>query len=409
MGSLNFRLWLSCCGLCLISDLRNFNGLFRLLLSLNELLLLGLLNSALLSSAEEGNWSLVEDADSLFLDLLSQSDEVWDLNFDIWADDLSLVLVLLEVVEVRLRNIILSDDLLNRSVLEFFELLRAADTATKREDTTFARVSVRRRMSDAERAIDTVAVLERRSEGAVVLLVAREAEVVCAEASVKGDGAAELALPVNLDVTVLFASGLTCTDLFEEALLAHEVFFLCLVGLSIVHFLLAVNEATKVRILAAVAEVDRAALVGESLCLSVVVTADFCDTRILEDALLLSVLKGEFLALLLETDKRAKFTSDLARELLHLDLMFTAGTAHERPSDAQVGPAVLKKLSDAASVENVTARKLGARLSAEFTSVADATKLVSVNTALVELGSAIGIKARRAVLLILNSEALVTA
>ena len=70
---------------------------------------------------------------------------------------------------------------------------------------------------------------------------------------------------------------------------------------------------------------------------------------------------------------------------------------------------MLEKLSDAASVENVTARKLGARLSAEFTSVADATKLVSVNTALVELGSAIGIKARRAVLLILNSEALVTA
>lgn len=305
-------------------------------MSLNELLLLGLLNSALLSGAEEGNWSLVEDADSLFLDLVGQSDEVWDLNFDVWADDLRLVLVILEVVEVRLRNIILSDDLLNRSVLEFFELLRAADTATEREDTTFARISVGRRMSDAERAIDTVAVFERRSEGAVVLLVAREAEVVCAEASVKGGGAAELALPVNLDVTVLFASSLASTDLLEEALLAHEVLFLCLVGLSIVHFLLAVNEATEVRILAAVAEVDRAALVGESLSLSVVVTADFCDTWILEDALLLSVLKSEFLALLLETDKRAKFTSDLARELLHLDLMFTAGTAHERPSDAQV-------------------------------------------------------------------------
>lgn len=96
-------------------------------------------------------------------------------------------------------------------------------------------------MGDAERTIDTMAVLERRIHTIVVLIVTVIAKVVSAEAAEESSGAAEHAFPVNLFCSVLFTACSTGTKFLQEAVLAPEVFRLGLLLLSVSHFLFAVN------------------------------------------------------------------------------------------------------------------------------------------------------------------------
>ena len=83
--------------------------------------------------------------------------------------------------------------------------------------------------------------------------VALIAHVVSTKAVEDSNGAAEHALPVNLRLPMLFTDILAGSNLFQDAILAPKVFRLRLCFLSIIHFLFAVNKATKVWLFALVA------------------------------------------------------------------------------------------------------------------------------------------------------------
>jgi hypothetical protein len=75
------------------------------------------------------------------------------------------------------------DNLTNTlSLLKELHLLGAANTASKREDTTLTRVGIRRRVSDAKWAVNAVTILNFSSASAVVIM-ARFTEVSSAKAA----------------------------------------------------------------------------------------------------------------------------------------------------------------------------------------------------------------------------------
>ena len=82
------------------------------------LLLFGFLMATLLSGTEERNRSLVQDANLFINDLLGEYDEVWQFNLDVRAHNHSLVWVFLQMVEIGLRQVLLSAHLLNITILE---------------------------------------------------------------------------------------------------------------------------------------------------------------------------------------------------------------------------------------------------------------------------------------------------
>ena len=239
------------------------------------------------------------------------------------------------------------------TVLEFFKLLRAADATAERKDTAFLGVSASGRMSDSQRAVDAMAILEFNHTAVVaVLLVAIIAEVVCSEAAEEGSRTAEHALPVDLNIAMLFACGLTSSHFLQETILAHEVL---LFGFIITSLLLTVDESTEVRLFACMALVEGAAVVGELLWLSIVVVAHCRKPLICKDALFLSVLKSELLNTFFKANQRAKFTSNGIREAFERDLLLAAGARHEGEGDSEGGPFVLEELNDTVGVEDMTA------------------------------------------------------
>ena len=86
-----------------------------------------------------------------------------------------------------------------------------------------------------------------------------------AKAAEEGNTAAELPLPVNLLNTVLFATGLSCTDLLQKTALAQKILFFGFLLLGVGHLLLTVNQATKVGLLAGMALVERASVIRKFL------------------------------------------------------------------------------------------------------------------------------------------------
>ena len=343
---------------------------------------------------------------TLLLVRASIENEFRNLDLDDWSIDLERLTAKHISVVVVLRSIVGGDNLLDLAVKNR-KLLRAADTAAKREHSTLARVGASRRVRNTKRAVMTIAVanLKCAPRRLHVLFVAPVAEVVSTEAAVESSGAAVHALPVDLGISVLLAGSLTSTDLLEEAVLADKVLLLSL----LCHLLTAVNETTEVRLLAGVALVDRAAEVGVGLRAAVEVTILLSNTGILKDTLLLSVDKSDLLDLLLEAQERAKLSSNRARETLDLNLLLACRASHESEADTERAPLVLQKLNDAASVENVTAAESGASLSTKLSGVADTAKLVSVDTTLVVLVCAVLVEAGEALALTLDTVACVTA
>ena len=65
--------------------------------------------------------------------------------------------------------------------------------------------------------------------------------IVGAKTEVKGRGATEHALPIDLVGTVLVTISRACAYLFKKAILAHEIFFLCVSLLLVSHLILTVN------------------------------------------------------------------------------------------------------------------------------------------------------------------------
>lgn len=94
------------------------------------------------------------------LDLISSVDELWNLNFNIGAND-QLILIL-HVVDPSLRLVFfVLESVLFIVLVEQFELLRSADTASERENATLLWVLARGRVSDSKRAVNAVAILDR--------------------------------------------------------------------------------------------------------------------------------------------------------------------------------------------------------------------------------------------------------
>ena len=161
-------------------------------------------------------------------------------------------------------------------------------------------------MSDSKRAVDAIAVLERRVPATIVavVVVAWLAEVVGAKAAEECRGATVHALPVNLSSTMLFTVCLSCAKLLQEALLADQVLRLAVISsLGILNF--TVNETTEIWLLAAVALEERAAMVRKLLWLVVVDVSWSRESLIVKDTLLLCSLHGKFVDFLLQSHQRA--------------------------------------------------------------------------------------------------------
>ena len=141
-----------------------------------------LLFAADLRWLQVGDRKFVKSLSLSFLDFFSLSEPLRNLDLNQWAHDR--ILLVLLIFEPSFGNIGVITDLLVFNLGEFVHFLRSANTTTEREDASFSWVGIRRRMGDTQGAIDTIAVLERRSQGSVVLFMARMAEVVRAKAAI---------------------------------------------------------------------------------------------------------------------------------------------------------------------------------------------------------------------------------
>lgn len=84
-------------------------------------------------------------------------------------------------------------------------------------------------------------VLDRRIVSSIVLVMTWITHIVGAKAAEKGRGTTIHALPVNLVGTMLVTLSRPRTDLFEKAILTHEIFFLRVSLLLVSHLILAVD------------------------------------------------------------------------------------------------------------------------------------------------------------------------
>lgn len=170
-------------------------------------------------------------------------------------------------------------------------------------------------MSDAERTIDTVAILGwdllQVRVHSWCQIVTRLAEEVSTETGEDSDRAAVLAFPIDLNFTVLGTGSLTSTDGFQSAVSAAKVLFLTEVCLSFLgSFLFAVDQATEVRLLALEALVEGATVHGVVQMLLEVEIGGVIDTAVSEDTLKFAVLKRLSLYLILEDNLRAEDICD---------------------------------------------------------------------------------------------------
>ena len=94
------------------------------------------------------------------LNLISTVDEVRDFNLNLGAYNDNLLLSSVEP-SLWLLNIFVETIVELVVLLDDFELLRSADSAAERENTTLPGVMARGRVSDSERAVDSVAIVKR--------------------------------------------------------------------------------------------------------------------------------------------------------------------------------------------------------------------------------------------------------
>ena len=121
------------------------------------------------------------------------------------------------LIEPCLGHVLSSDDLANIALLEDLKFLRSANTASEWENSALSWVNTWSWMSDSKRAVDAIAVLERRVPATIVavVVVAWLAEVMGAKAAEECRGATVHALPIDLDVAMNLTVGLTSTDFLE--------------------------------------------------------------------------------------------------------------------------------------------------------------------------------------------------
>ena len=163
-----------------------------------------------------------------------------------------------------------------------------------------------------------------------------------------------------------FADVSASAELFQDTVLAKQVLWLGLGLLCVVHFLLAVNEAAEVGLLAPVAQVERAAVVCEGLWPAVVKVCRVRQALVAENPLLFGIDHRLTLNGLLQAQKGSKLGCNRPGYALKLDLSLAAWAGHEGKGDPQCGPLVLQKLHDAVCVEDVAAGQPGTCLRAQL-------------------------------------------
>ena len=241
-------------------------------------------------------------------------------------------------------------------------------------------VGAGRGVRDAQRAIDAVAVLKGWVTIFIIAVMAGLTEVCRAEAAEEGHTAAELALPVDLLTAMLIASRGASTDLTQKTVLAEKILLFGVLLFSVCHFLLAIDQASKVRLLALVALVERASMVRELLWFAKVGICWILETLIIQNTLLLSILEGQSLDLLFQAKERAKNCCYRLRDASDLDLLLAARTRHESKGDTESCPFVLEQLHYAIRVEDVPAGQFRARFFSKLLSVADGAKLCLIDS-----------------------------
>lgn len=147
-------------------------------------------------------------------------------------------------------------------------------------------------MSDTQRAVDPVAVLERNMLPAISAkldIVAPDAIIVRSVAVVSGLSAAVHAFPVDILISVLLASNLATLGIDSATVRTEEVLRLGLLLCFVVHLLFTVAQSAKVRNLARIALVESGLVVSKSLLIAKIVVIFIREAWVVEDTLLPSV------------------------------------------------------------------------------------------------------------------------
>ena len=192
-------------------------------------------------------------------------------------------------------------------------------------------------MRNAKRAIDAMAVLDRRVAVVVlehVVIMAVVAHEMSAEAVEQCRAAAVHALPVDLCFPVNITDCLTSADRLKDTILADKILGLGLVPLGIVHLLFAVNQASEIGLLAVVALVEGATMVGKFLRLLVIYVVNVVQASIVENSLVFSMSQCLRLNSLFEPEKRSELGSNWLRDSLKLNFLLAAGARHEGKIDS---------------------------------------------------------------------------
>ena len=213
-------------------------------------------------------------------------------------------------------------------------------------------------MRNAKRAIDAMAVLDRRVAVVVlehVVIMAVVAHEMSTEAVEQCRAAAVHALPVDLCFSVNITDCLTGADRLKDTILADKILRLGLIPLGIVHLLFAVDQASEIGLLAVVALVEGATMVGKFLRLLVIYVVNVVQASIVENSLVFSMNQCLRLNSLFEPEKRSELGSDWLRDSLKLNFLLAAGARHEGKGDSKGGPLVLEEVHDAVRVEHVAA------------------------------------------------------
>jgi len=118
-------------------------------------------------------------------------------------------------------------------------------------------------MGHAKRTVDTVAVLERGVERAVVLIMTGIAHIVRTKATEEGSRTTVHTLPVDLVGTMLITLCRSSSYLLKQTVLTHKVLLAgCLLLFGVGSLLFAIDKSAKVGPLAGIALIEGATMVG---------------------------------------------------------------------------------------------------------------------------------------------------
>ena len=161
---------------------------------------------------------------------------------------------------------------------------------------------------------------------------------------------------------MLVTGCLTCTDSLEGAVHAAKVFSVARVC-SILDgsLLLTVNQTSEVSLLAIETLVERAAMQGVFLRLTVVKISGVIDAAIRQNALILGTLKSLSFGLVFQQDEGAKHIGD-DFDMEGVDrCRSTRRTVQEAKAEANSWSTALQELYQTSRMENVTTAKFDAR------------------------------------------------